>query len=264
MAQPTEDSTKKELLSLLKIDEKGWNIALFENNVKHCLCAHCGSVCCDAVELGCEHEEDDIFLYCKCCLSELIRDNDNKCMITSHINPPLIAARATRRQISKSTVMCLYSREYKLKNAIKKNDVGQIIDTPTDEKEGHQSVPIKENENNICQWKGTLSDLINKHIFICAKKNDPTFILNMKIEMLKNENSQLKQQIKMLKNELNIQQNQNNEQSLMIQNLTKSNEDGNKSADIKIRGFKNENIELKQEIQKLKNQLNEFIFFFED
>eukprot|EP01084_Bolivina_argentea_P308195 532842_1 len=122
MAQSEEAAT--ELLNrMLKIDGRGWNIALFEdtNKVSNCLCAHCDAACCDAVELACEHKDEDIFLYCKICLSEIVKDNDNKCMLSNHYNPPLDASRSNRRQILKAIVVCPYSLVFKTRNNLKKN-----------------------------------------------------------------------------------------------------------------------------------------------
>eukprot|EP01084_Bolivina_argentea_P233041 392586_1 len=111
MAQ-SQDELTDALNQMLKIDGRGWNIALFKeaNKIANYLCAHCGAVCCEPVELGCDHDEDDeeIFLYCKFCLTELVKDNDNKCMISGHYNPPLDASRAIRRQILKAIVVCPY------------------------------------------------------------------------------------------------------------------------------------------------------------
>eukprot|EP01084_Bolivina_argentea_P046596 85812_1 len=110
MAQSEETETQI-VNKMLKIDVRGWNISIFDdiNKVSNYLCAHCGAVCCDAVELGCDHDEDDeILLYCKTCLTELVTDNENKCMISGHYNPPLDAVRANRRQILKAIVICPY------------------------------------------------------------------------------------------------------------------------------------------------------------
>eukprot|EP01084_Bolivina_argentea_P278114 474998_1 len=101
MAQSEEISTQI-VNKMLKIDGNGWNILLFQdvNKIINYLCTHCGGICCDAIELGCNHgEEDQILLYCKTCLSELVLDNGNKCMISGHYDPPLVAAQSNRRQI---------------------------------------------------------------------------------------------------------------------------------------------------------------------
>ncbi len=130
----------------LKIDGHGWNIALFQdvNKISNYLCRHCDAVCCDAVELGCDHDEDDdILLYCSVCLNELIKGNENKCMISGHENPPIDPARSIRRKILKANVICPYSNTFKNRNYSKnnKNNNGQIIDTNGgDEKEGAQQI----------------------------------------------------------------------------------------------------------------------------
>eukprot|EP01084_Bolivina_argentea_P291551 501093_1 len=170
MAQ-SQDSSTEIVNKMLKVDGRGWNISLFEDahQVSNCLCAHCGTVCCDTVELGCDHNENDIFLYCHICLSELIKKNDNKCMINGHYNPPLDAARAIRRQISKSIVACPYSTIFKTRNTFKKNnDDAEVIDTlgGYDEKEGHIPAAVAQLGNDVvkleqkCEWKGILSELI--------------------------------------------------------------------------------------------------------
>ncbi len=142
-------STDPETLIInekLKIDGGGWNIALFEDTskVSNCLCKHCSGVCCDAVELGCDHQDDDdIFLYCKVCLILLVKDNDNQCMISAHQNPPIDAVRSNRRQILKAIVACPYSLAFKIRNNFKKkkNENAEIIDTfGNDEKEGSQKM----------------------------------------------------------------------------------------------------------------------------
>eukprot|EP01084_Bolivina_argentea_P078656 142741_1 len=191
MAQSADSST--EIVNkMLKVDGRGWNISLFEdvNKISICLCAHCGAVCCDTVELGCDHNEDDIFLYCHICLSELIKNNDNKCMISGHNNPPLDAARSIRRQISKAIVICPYSIIFKTRNNLKKNqnNNAEVIDTlgGYDEKEGVQIPAAAAQPGNDvvkleqkCEWKGILSELKSKHIIECVKKNDPTFTVNI-------------------------------------------------------------------------------------
>eukprot|EP01083_Nonionella_stella_P190293 704784_1 len=144
MSQPAQKSFNVDLLSLLKVNNKGWNIALFKdtNNVSDYLCAHCNSVCCDAVELGCDHDDNDIFLHCKQCLSDLIINNDNKCIINSHINPSLTSVRATRRTISKSAVVCPYSTQFKTR--INNTQIMNTVGANTyDEKEGNQQFIIE-------------------------------------------------------------------------------------------------------------------------
>ena len=78
-----------ELLSIIKIDGKGFNLALFEDadKMSQNICEHCKGVCCDPMELGCDHDDDDIFLYCNLCLTQLIEDKDGNCPIDNHTNP---------------------------------------------------------------------------------------------------------------------------------------------------------------------------------
>eukprot|EP01084_Bolivina_argentea_P109521 195787_1 len=197
MAQKQVNVVENEIISILKINGKGWNIKLFEDETKAttCLCASCDGVCCDAVELDCDHEDEDIYLYCKPCLSDLIKQNNNKCPINSHDEPTIISNRASRRQISKSLVICPYSSKYKSKQNIALNNNNhdhEIIDTiDGDEKEGMPYQQDNQHANNGCQWKGTLTDLINKHIVSCSKKYNPTFALNIRIKELENENKRL-------------------------------------------------------------------------
>ena len=83
-------------------------------------------------------------------MNDLINDNNGKCLINQHLNPIIIANRATRRHISKLMVMCPYSTQYRKKNNNQQNDNMNIIGI----------VPIQ-NDNicNItgCKWKGTKS-----------------------------------------------------------------------------------------------------------
>ena len=46
-----DEIIKIALLKLLKVDDKGWNIALFKNKYKMaaCLCNYCKSVCNDVM-----------------------------------------------------------------------------------------------------------------------------------------------------------------------------------------------------------------------
>eukprot|EP01084_Bolivina_argentea_P179783 310641_1 len=147
-----------DLLSILKSNNKGWNISLFANEHEwtHNICNACGDVCCNAVELGCNHEDKDIYLYCSNCLTQTIKDNNNNCPINNHCEPIIIPNRSTRRQISKLIVYCPYSIKYKQHNILKQNN-GVIIDTVgNDEKEG---ISHNYNIKNIikmqgCNWKG--------------------------------------------------------------------------------------------------------------
>eukprot|EP01084_Bolivina_argentea_P297138 511839_1 len=192
------------MVSLLKTNDRGWNILLFgdRNKLETCICEECGSICCDAVELGCanvNHSDDDIFLYCNDCLNDLIKQNDGKCPIDAHNNPIIIANRSSRRQISKSIVLCPYSTAYKTGNTML--NVGQIIDTlDGDEKEG-QKVAIAKKQIG-CDWNGNLNDLINKHLPECTKQYNPSFTLNIKFNELQNEINTKNEVIVALQNDI--------------------------------------------------------------
>eukprot|EP01083_Nonionella_stella_P280801 955363_1 len=113
MAQSSEPvgwSLSEHLISLLKVNGNGWNASLFEDqnevNFDRSLCGNCKEVCRDAVELGCDHDDDDIVLFCNACLNDLISTNGNKCPINQHLDPIAIPLRYLRRQILKSAVLC--------------------------------------------------------------------------------------------------------------------------------------------------------------
>ena len=123
--------------------------------------------CCIAVELGCEHWEDDICLYCDYCLKDLIKDNNGNCAII------IIPSRATRKKICKSIINCPYSLKYKQKqeNNNNNNNGGQLIDTVgLDEKES--IIPfVLNNKGCWWWWSGKLWELINSnHLQNCTKK----------------------------------------------------------------------------------------------
>ena len=61
MAQSEE--FEREIISSLKVNDKGWNIQLFEdqNKLNGCVCHKCKCICCDAAELGCDQHEDEDF-----------------------------------------------------------------------------------------------------------------------------------------------------------------------------------------------------------
>eukprot|EP01084_Bolivina_argentea_P050203 92308_1 len=146
-----ENEETKKLVKLLQIDGKGWKIDLFENEncVLHALCAKCGLVCRDAVELGCEHSNSQIFLHCNDCLNKLIVNNNGNCPINNHPNPITFKNRATRGLISESTILCPYSMKYKRK-------MNKIEETNNnfEEKEGMNEDIIKG-----CNFKGTMDNL---------------------------------------------------------------------------------------------------------
>eukprot|EP01083_Nonionella_stella_P168165 567022_1 len=92
-----------------------------QRQIAFCLCIHCDSVCRNAAELGCDHDDDDILLYCKNWLQLLIRDSDGKCPINAHPNPSIHLNRAIQRQITKSIVICPYSSQYKMLKTTQNN-----------------------------------------------------------------------------------------------------------------------------------------------
>eukprot|EP01084_Bolivina_argentea_P051264 94301_1 len=146
---------ENEIVNLLCVNGKGWNIDLFEekNDILHTLCANCGSVCKDAVELGCDHEDIDIFLYCNGCLMELMNKNNGNCPINNHPKGIISKNRATRRLIAKCTVLCPYSIEYKQRN---KNIIDTNNGNENDEKEGIIAI-INNNILKGCNFKGQMS-----------------------------------------------------------------------------------------------------------
>eukprot|EP01083_Nonionella_stella_P134138 408125_1 len=207
MAQEATNTT--DILASLKTNNQGWSIGLFQDQhaVQSFVCFQCKCVCCDAVELGCDHDDDDIFLYCHSCLTQLVNQNDNKCPIDQHNDPTIIPNRTLRRQISKSMTYCPYSSAYKSDHpsSHKNDDNNQIMDTlggDGDQKEGNpQVVPYSPpSSSHGCQWQGTLNDLTQKHIVACMQKNDPSYSLRIKIKDLQQENAQMKQLIIDLKN----------------------------------------------------------------
>eukprot|EP01084_Bolivina_argentea_P208356 355267_1 len=204
-----EQSTEKEIVRTLKIGNKGWNIQLFENQNKlhPYVCGICELVCCAAVELGCAHSDDNIFLYCEQCLKELIAVNDGKCPINGHDNPIIIPNRSCRRQTSKLKVNCPYSVAYKSANnlSISHNDNGLIVNTPgydDDIKEGVQQNQTQIPSDGACQWRGTLKELINNHIIECTTINNPNIAFKIKVNSLQCENKKLKNDVSKLQSEV--------------------------------------------------------------
>eukprot|EP01083_Nonionella_stella_P016021 44796_1 len=112
--KPGRWSLSKHLISLLKVNDNGWNVSLFEdqNELNRSLCGNCKEVCRDAVELGCDHDDDAIVLFCDSCLKDLISTNGNKCPINQHFDPIVSTVRSARRQILKTAVFCTYSTQY--------------------------------------------------------------------------------------------------------------------------------------------------------
>eukprot|EP01084_Bolivina_argentea_P048241 88898_1 len=105
-SQPAGWSLSKHLIALLKVNDNGWNVSLFvdqnEVNFNRSLCGNCKEVCRDAVELGCDHKDNEIVLFCNACLKDLISTNGNKCPINQHLDPIVSPVRSARRQILKS------------------------------------------------------------------------------------------------------------------------------------------------------------------
>eukprot|EP01083_Nonionella_stella_P143330 445308_1 len=192
MAQ--QGSRNKELASLLKINEhKGWEISLFEdqNKISEYICTNCTGICCNAVELGCDHDDADICSYCEQCLHQLITDNDSKCPINDHTDPHITPARSIRNRVLKAAVLCPYSMAYKRKR-IYLNKVPQLMDTMNDEQEGSVA---NQNALNVdikgCNWNGTLMDLLHHHLPGCVQQYDVSFHQKIQIRELKNENARL-------------------------------------------------------------------------
>eukprot|EP01084_Bolivina_argentea_P151055 263708_1 len=163
MAEQTSNTI--DAISLLKVDGKGWNRELFITNKEDSICAHCKNVCCDAVELDCEHTDAEIFPYCAVCLNQLISDKEGKCPINLHSDPVIHAVRSLRRQILQYTVLCPSSIKFKHK---------------TDN-------TSQNNDEYKCEWSGSLNDLISKHIIDCTGNNNPLFVLQSKLKDSENK-----------------------------------------------------------------------------
>ena len=124
MAQCKALELDKDVMSLLKDEGNGWKPELFENQeaAKVALCEHCNAVCCNAVELGCDHDDDaDICLYCNECLQRIIDENGGQCPIDSHDDPVIISNRSMRRQILKYDAVCPHSLSPKKGNKQRKS-----------------------------------------------------------------------------------------------------------------------------------------------
>eukprot|EP01083_Nonionella_stella_P146079 458980_1 len=91
-SEPSGAVLSNHLVSLLKVNDNGWSVALFQDQkaINASLCRNCKAVCCDAVTLGCNHEDGDIVLFCDSCLNELISNNDNTCPINQHLDPNFV------------------------------------------------------------------------------------------------------------------------------------------------------------------------------
>eukprot|EP01083_Nonionella_stella_P016023 44801_1 len=159
-SQPTGWSLSKHLISLLKVNDNGWNLSLFEdqNLLNRSLCGNCKEVCRDAVELGCDHDDDAIVLFCDSCLNDLISTNGNKCPINQHLDPIVSPVRSARRQngqILKSAVFCPYSTQYQRRNKNVNIDNEMVMDTiGCDQKEGAPVAAASDDIVGGCQWKG--------------------------------------------------------------------------------------------------------------
>ena len=202
----------------MKSHDKGWDIRIFIDSAKisSCICNACNSVCCDAVELGCDHNDEDIYLYCDKCLNAIIESNHNNCPIDNHAIPVIYPSRAARRQISKSMVHCPFTKSNSIAK-IKRHGAenAHVIDTLfEDEKEGndYQNVAIYQQQiykndqlalkmnaqsslKSKCNWQGTLNDLINKHMKECCFANKDSLFENEQLKRLQQENKDLKSKL---------------------------------------------------------------------
>eukprot|EP01084_Bolivina_argentea_P135528 238793_1 len=113
------------------------------------MCAVCSSICVEPVELSCEHNYQDIYLYCNQCLHELIASNDGKCPIDNHKDPKIAPNRAMQRQISRATVICPYSTDFKVTQETKKEP--EPISIPPQNKQN-------DNKKDIMDTMGGMND----------------------------------------------------------------------------------------------------------
>eukprot|EP01084_Bolivina_argentea_P048243 88900_1 len=192
-SQPAGWSLSKHLIALLKVNDTGWLLSLFEdqNELNRSLCGNCKEVCRDAVELGCDHDDDDaIVLFCDSCLKDLISTNGNKCPINQHLDPIVYPVRSVRRQILKSSVICPYSTQYQRRNKNVNIDNEVVMDTiGCDQKEGAPVAAASDDIVDGCQWKGTLDALLKSdHLRECSLKYDATGI---QMEEMRHENQSL-------------------------------------------------------------------------
>ena len=204
-----QSAVESQISSSLKIKGKGWNIQLFDDQMKlqECICSHCKAVCVDAVELGCDHKDEEIYPFCEQCLQQSIHQNNDTCIINGHQNPIILPSRSIRRQILKSIVFCPYSSTYQNSNKQQNDDNNAVIDTmlADDEKEGFNPKPAQKPDQQMdddadCLWKGTLNELLNDHILKCTHKHDQSFDI---IHELQNENKQLRNLNDHYKSQLN-------------------------------------------------------------
>eukprot|EP01084_Bolivina_argentea_P014337 26773_1 len=123
-------AANSSLFEQIQSDGNGWNCEIFINKDKmdEYKCQSCGNICKDCVELGCDHQDNDIELYCNNCLKILINLNNSTCPINSkHKNPIISSNRAIRKQILKLQVIC--------PNSLKNDNINNIYDT-CEQKEG--------------------------------------------------------------------------------------------------------------------------------
>eukprot|EP01083_Nonionella_stella_P150124 477714_1 len=190
MAMQLRAANESEYQSLLHTATNGWNPLLFvdQHQISLCLCAYCDSICCNAAELGCDHDYDDIHLHCKDCLRLLIDSSDGKCPLNLHPNPSISLNRSIRRQVLKSIVLCPYSTEYKIRRKAQNNNDDHVA-SHNEQIEGQLPNAV----DNACNWKGTLKDLIGNHMVECSKVNNPLLIAHARVKELNNKNMKLHQ-----------------------------------------------------------------------
>eukprot|EP01083_Nonionella_stella_P063346 164611_1 len=157
------------------------------------LCGNCKEVCRDAVELGCDHEDEDIILFCNSCLKDVISTNANKCPINQHFDPIICPVRSVRRQILKSSVLCPYSVQFKKRNRNQNVENAMVMDTiGYGQEEGAQVAAASDIIVDGCKWKGTLSELLNNdHLHQCSMEYDAIHIQKLRMEKMQNENESL-------------------------------------------------------------------------
>eukprot|EP01084_Bolivina_argentea_P024424 45511_1 len=228
--------------SILRPNDFGWNSALFNDplHITTFICKQCNNVCHEAVELACDHDNKDESCYCAECLTQILKENNNTCPINpQHKNAIYHSSKTVRKCILKLLVNCPHSLQYKYK--IKQNNEHIYIDTMNEEKEGNNVDGMKE---NICDWKGTLDNLITKHIKIC--KVGSSDIINRKIEIME---AFTEANINKLGAKIDSKYNETD-------NVTKSLQQQLKAKDIEIQKINQKLSEKDQEIESLKQGLN--------
>eukprot|EP01084_Bolivina_argentea_P014336 26771_1 len=224
----------------LQANEKGWDCKLFINieKVDAFKCKKCQQICKNAVELGCDHDDNEIDLYCSICLKNIIKLNDNKCPINSkHINPQIQSNRSSRKQILNLKVMCPNSERYQIAIANDNIDDNNVYDTLSDEKEGGlKNYNINKQNNDSCNWVGILNKLITEHLPKCKAMSKDIMIKNMdlmkeQIDAILFDNNNLKKRVYDLEQKLSVNnteimlkkliQNESLNNNQKIHNLTK-------------------------------------------